>query len=90
MSTRVTSVLAGALIAAAMLTAPSSVHAATNYPWCVQYGGGLEGIGATSCGFVTWEQCMATARGMGAMCVENPAYVEPNARPAKPRNRKRS
>jgi hypothetical protein len=56
----------------AAFTAPAS--AATQYPWCAEYGGGRDGIAATSCGFVSWNQCMATVTGMGAICVENPAY----------------
>jgi hypothetical protein len=52
----------------------ASASAATQYPWCAEYGGGRDGIAATSCGFVSWNQCMATVTGMGAICVENPAY----------------
>jgi hypothetical protein len=56
----------------AAFTAPAG--AAAQYPWCVEYGGGRDGFAATSCGFVSFDQCMATASGMHAMCVENPAY----------------
>ena len=49
------------------------VSAEVYYPWCVTYGGGRDGIGATSCSFVSRQQCMATAMGMGATCSENPA-----------------
>ena len=34
---------------------------AQNYPWCAYY----SGKGGTNCGFITFEQCMETARGLG-------------------------
>jgi hypothetical protein len=37
---------------------------AQNYPWCAIYSEGGAG-GGTNCGFVTFEQCMETARGLG-------------------------
>jgi hypothetical protein len=42
------------------------------YPWCVQYGG----ISSTTknCGFTSFQQCLATARGNGASCIPNPWY----------------
>jgi len=42
-------------------------------PWCVQYIGSRSG--STNCGFVSYQQCMATARGAGAYCVQNPWYL---------------
>ena len=42
-------------------------------PWCAQYMGGM-GDGGTICSFTSYEQCMMTARGAGAMCVQNPWY----------------
>lgn len=42
-------------------------------PWCVQYTG--RGA-ATSCAFISFEQCMMTARGAGAYCVQNPWYLQ--------------
>ena len=41
-------------------------------PWCVQYFGGKDG--ATNCSFVSYAQCMETARGAGAYCFPNPWY----------------
>ena len=42
-------------------------------PWCVQY----SGRGASrSCAFISFEQCMLTARGAGGSCVQNPWYLE--------------
>ena len=37
---------------------------AQNYPWCAYYGGTV----GENCGFSTWDQCMATIRGMGGGC----------------------
>ncbi len=45
---------------------------AQNYPWCAEYMG-FEG-GGTNCGFVSFDQCMMTARGAGAFCVRNTQY----------------
>lgn len=42
-------------------------------PWCAQYTGSRSG--ATNCGFVSYQQCMATAFGAGAYCVQNPWYL---------------
>jgi Protein of unknown function (DUF3551) len=47
---------------------------AQNYPWCAIYD--VTG-GATNCGFVTFEQCMETARGLGSLCQPNTQYVPP-------------
>jgi Protein of unknown function (DUF3551) len=47
---------------------------AQNYPWCAIYSG--KG-GDTNCGFVTFEQCMESARGLGSLCQPNTQYVPP-------------
>jgi hypothetical protein len=49
---------------------------AQNYPWCAYYSSGDDG-GGTNCGFITFEQCMATARGLGSNCQPNTQYVPP-------------
>jgi Protein of unknown function (DUF3551) len=74
-------------VGVAAFTTPGS--AATNYPWCVDYGGGRNGIGAISCGFVSYAQCMETARGMGSMCIQNPAYQAPSERAVRHRHKKK-
>jgi len=64
--------------------------AAEEYPWCAYYGGGGDDGGGTNCGFLSWEQCMETARGMGNDCRPNPFYkgpIEPAG--SKPLNRRR-
>ena len=49
---------------------------AQNYPWCALYDSGSDG-GGTNCGFTSFEQCMATARGLGSNCQLNPQYQPP-------------
>jgi hypothetical protein len=66
-----------ALFAAAVEIAAIAMGAAAqaqNYPWCAYWAGTG---GARNCGFVSFEQCMATARGAGASCQRNAGY-EPN------------
>jgi hypothetical protein len=48
---------------------------AQNYPWCAEYSGKMGG--AMNCGFVSFEQCMMTIRGMGGFCVGNTLYQPP-------------
>ena len=71
-----------AIAGGAALLAPAGASAETIYPWCVQYPGGSDGIGAVSCAFVSRAQCAQTASGFGSMCVPNPAY--PDATPVRP------
>ena len=68
--------LAMLALAAAALTAPSPAQAAPYWPWCSQYAD--QDTGHTSCAFISWEQCMETARGMGGYCFANP-YPPPPA-----------
>jgi hypothetical protein len=61
-------------ILAAVIGIGSPAHA-QNYPWCANYGGSF---GDThNCGFVSYEQCMATLSGMGGFCERNNTYVPP-------------
>ena len=46
---------------------------AQNYPWCAIYSGKAGGV--TNCGFISFEQCMDTARGLGSFCQPNTQYV---------------
>jgi hypothetical protein len=76
----------------ALLSATSLAQAQTSgyqrpydpYPWCAVYGG-RDG-GASNCGFLTIEQCMATVSGIGGSCEPNQFY---NPRHAGERARKR-
>ena len=45
---------------------------AQNYPWCAQYSAR---DGARNCGFVSFNQCMATVTGIGGFCERNAMYV---------------
>jgi hypothetical protein len=74
-----------ALAALAMFT-PTASHA-DPYKWCAEYSGGRDGTGATNCGFVTYQQCLATISGIGGMCTPNPRYTGPAQR--KPRRHAR-
>ena len=59
-----------------VLTAFATPAAAqSNYPWCSNFS---DGAGA-NCGFSTYEQCMATARGSGGSCQQNDMYKGPGA-----------
>ena len=57
------------------------------YPWCAAYGGDMSG--ASNCGFLTWEQCMATVSGVGGACEPNQFYNagKRSARDRHPRHR---
>lgn len=61
---------------------------AQNYPWCAHYGTPYDD---TSCGFVSYEQCMASVNGVGGFCQRNDTYrppvvVRPQARRHHPKN----
>lgn len=66
---------------------PTAAQAAIEYPWCVQYSSG-EDSGGRNCGFVSYEQCMMTARGAGAACEVNLFYLDQQAK-QKQQSRKR-
>jgi len=63
---------AAAVIGAAMIGTAAPAQA-QNYPWCAQYAMGDDG-GGTNCGFVSYEQCMATLAGMGGFCNRNTQF----------------
>ncbi|MGD9921748.1 MAG: DUF3551 domain-containing protein [Pseudorhodoplanes sp.] len=52
---------------------------AREYPWCARYD-----WTTTNCGFVSFQQCLATISGIGGRCEQNPRYV------AAPGKRKRA
>jgi uncharacterized protein DUF3551 len=45
---------------------------AQNYPWCAYYNYGFGG--ARNCGFVTYQQCLATGSGVGGPYASEPAW----------------
>ena len=61
------------LLAAAVLVSHAE---AQNYPWCEYLDAGGDG-GGTNCGFVSFEQCMESARGNGNDCQVNTQYNPP-------------
>ena len=62
-------------LAAATMAAGPPAHA-QNYPWCEYIGSGMSG-GGRNCGFVSFEQCMESARGNGSDCRVNTMYEPP-------------
>jgi hypothetical protein len=48
---------------------------AQNYPWCEYLSGEMGG--ARNCGFISFEQCMASAWGNGGDCRINTTYTPP-------------
>jgi hypothetical protein len=65
----------GFVLSAIVVAGPTATRA-QNYPWCSNFHDGA----GTNCGFSTYEQCMATARGTGGYCAPNTSYGAP--RPA--------
>jgi hypothetical protein len=66
------SIFAASILAAMalpMLAAPRPAEAAPYWPWCSRY---LEEA-QESCAFATYEQCMASVRGIGGFCYRNPS-----------------
>jgi hypothetical protein len=45
---------------------------ARNYPWCAYYSAEDASV---SCGFVSFEQCLTTVRGIGGICMRNTQYT---------------
>lgn len=45
---------------------------AREYPWCARYD-----WTTSNCGFVSFQQCLATISGIGGRCEPNPRYAPP-------------
>jgi uncharacterized protein DUF3551 len=71
---RVLPIIVGAFAATVCIEKPAE---AQDYPWCAYYNFGQDGGGATNCGFVTFQQCLATVSGIGGSCAANPMYQPP-------------
>jgi hypothetical protein len=69
--------IAGALAISAFVPT-SAVAQERQYPWCARYD-----WTTYNCGFVSFEQCLATTRGAGGRCEPNPRFV-----PGEPRRKK--
>lgn len=61
------------LVVAASSFAPRGANAETYYPWCAYYD-----AWSYSCGFTSFQQCLATVSGGGGACRPNP-YAPPQA-----------
>jgi hypothetical protein len=83
---------------AALMTALAggvqSGSAQFNSRYCTD-GGSDNSSGMPDCSYNTWEQCRASASGLGRYCTENPAYVarasdkqdrQPRSKPRRQRN----
>lgn len=62
-------------IVVAGLSLLSGTTQAREYPWCARYD-----WSTYNCGFVSFEQCLATVRGIGGFCERNPRYTGPESR----------
>ena len=69
------------LAAAGILVVGLGPAAAANYPWCTTGAG--HDFGARNCGFVSFEQCLQTARGNGQFCERNPMLAPPSPTPSR-------
>ena len=76
-----------ALTAIVVVDVPSSSAQESffNKRYCT-IGGGNRGSGIADCGYNTWEQCLASASGLGKYCSENP-YWKPEAAERAPRRK---
>jgi Protein of unknown function (DUF3551) len=80
----------GAIAGAGLLDARTAIRAdwQQRAPWCA-YQGGRDG--GYDCGYYTFEQCMATARGLGNSCAPNPRVAfDPYRQPPPRKTRNRS
>jgi hypothetical protein len=69
-------VLGAFAVALLFMTAPVQ---AREYPWCARYDWTTR-----NCGFVSFQQCLATVHGIGGRCEPNPLYRRAPARQRKP------
>ena len=70
---KVAVVLAAAAVVAGLLDSRNAAMAAQRAPWCAYLGGFSGGF---DCSYYTFDQCMATARGLGGRCQPNPAVAQ--------------
>lgn len=67
-----------AVLAMPLLLGAFAPAAAREYPWCARYD-----WSTYNCGFVSFQQCLATIRGIGGRCEPNPRFVPPQGRRAR-------
>ena len=77
----------GVLMAASVLTSPNGAKADWRQlaPWCANMGGSY----GFDCSYFTFEQCMATARGLGNFCSPNPS-LQAGSQPVRQQRRGRN
>lgn len=63
----------GVFVAALAANVGNSNAQGYSNAWCTD-GSGRGNNGNLSCAFSSYEQCLATARGLGMNCVRNPDY----------------
>ena len=51
----------------------TSAEAAPVYPWCAHY---MMKGGPISCGFASFQDCLANVSGVGGSCQQNPYYID--------------
>jgi hypothetical protein len=73
--------LAALAVSAAFPFAADKAAAEVVYPWCASYTGRDRGV--ETCGYVSFQQCLATVHGVGGFCRPNPrlAYLPPEPPP---------
>jgi hypothetical protein len=75
---------AGAVaLAVALMLVDAGIAGAQNYPWCAVYR-----RDGRNCGFVSWEQCMATVRVNNGFCEQNFHYRPEENRPVRRKARR--
>jgi hypothetical protein len=80
--------LAGTCLIGGSLIYPQAAQAEVIYPWCIVYGGGGGSDGGSNCGFVSRQQCLATASPGIGHCYANPMY--PDTPPPRQRAKRRA
>ena len=78
--TKLISLLIAGISIATLTTFVDGSAKAAEYPWCAQYDGNGAG---RNCGFTSFNQCMATVRGIGGFCERNEFY-QPRRRRVEP------
>jgi hypothetical protein len=73
------------LVAIVALADLRPAGAAPIYRYCASY----EDRGDVTCAYDTFQQCLATARGEGGMCMENPAW-HPDPAPVRHRAKRKN
>jgi len=68
--------VSGVFAIVAVLATPAAK--AREYPWCARYD-----WTTYNCGFVSFQQCLATISGIGGRCEPNPRYSGPPPRQKK-------